>query len=279
MRIDAHQHFWDRRQPFDYRWLDAPESAAIKGNRMPDDLAPLLKAAGIDGSVLVQTQHDPMENRWALDLAARHPFILGVVGWVDLQAADAGDRLAEWRKDRKFVGVRHLIQDEAQDDFALRPAFVAGLKELAKQGLAFDLLVQLRHLKHAATLADKVPELTIILDHLGKPRVKARGWDDWRPHLQAAAARPNVLCKLSGLATEADWKAWKPADLRPYFEEALALFTPARCLFGSDWPVCELAGDYARIHAAFNESIAKLTPAEQALVRGDTARKAYKVPG
>ena len=247
--VDAHQHFWQRAQPFDYRWLDSPSLQPIAGDFLPAHLEPLLRAAGIDRSVFVQTQHNVEENRWALDLAQKYPFIAGVVGWVDLAGSACAEQVQEFRRFPKFVGVRHITQDEPDDDFILRPAILAGLKILEKQGVPFDLLFYVKHLRHVPTLARRLPNFPMVIDHLAKPRIKERVLGDWLPNFQAAAAFPNVFCKLSGMMTEAAWHHWSPADLKPYVDAALESFGPERLMFGSDWPVCELGGTYVQFHA------------------------------
>ncbi len=276
--IDAHQHFWQLSQPFDYRWLDAPDHAPIRRDFLPDDLLPHLRAAGVDYSVFVQTQHDLAENRWALGLADQHPFIAGVVGWVDLQSEACEEQLLEMRRHPKFVGVRHITQDEPDDEFILRPAVVQGLKVLEKHGVPFDLLFYARHLPHAPTLARQVPGLPLVIDHLSKPDVARRVVFDWVMALRAAAACPNVYCKLSGLVTQADWQGWKPADLRPYVRAAVELFGPERCMFGSDWPVCELAARYERVHAALLDALGPLSEGDREMIFGGTAARFYRLP-
>ena len=277
MHIDAHQHFWDLSRPFDYAWLDAPELAAIRRDFLPEHLSPLLNAAGVDGCVAVQTQHDVAETRWLLDLADAHPFIAGVVGWVDLTEHGCGDQLDEFTPHPKFVGVRHVVQDEPDDDWVVRPDVLRGLRELERRGLPFDLLFFPRHLKHAATLARTLPGLPLVIDHLGKPPIAAGELDAWAADLRAAAAFDTVSCKLSGMVTEADWNAWTPADLRPYVEVALDAFGPDRCLYGSDWPVCVTAGSYGRVHAALVEVLDSLgvTGDDRAGLLGGTAVRVY----
>lgn len=277
LRIDAHQHFWQRSLPFDYGWLDAPQHAPISGDFLPADLAPQLQAAGVDKSIFVQTQHNLEENRWALSLAEQHDFLAGVVGWVDLASDQCEAQLLEFKDHPKFVGVRHITQDEPDDDFIVRPAVLRGLKTLEKHGVPFDMLFYVKHLRHAATLAAALPELPLVVDHLAKPRIKDHAVDDWLPQLQAAAKFPNVYCKLSGMVTEADWRLWKPADLRPYVEAALEAFTPARCMFGSDWPVCVLAGSYQQVHDALSEVLGRLSASEAARVWGETAAQFYRL--
>jgi len=273
--IDAHQHFWQRGRFKGDVWLDEPKHKPISGSFLPDDLKPLLHWSGIDGSVFVQTQHDVAENRWALDLAAKNDFIVGVVGWVDLASPRCEEQLLEFKANPKFVGVRHITQGEADDDFIVRDDVVRGLRVLEKHRVPFDLLFYVKHLKHAATLARKLPDLPMVLDHLAKPRIKDHAVDGWIENLRAAAKFPNVSCKLSGMVTEADWKAWKPADLKPYVDAALEAFGPDRCMYGSDWPVCLLAAPYAAVHGALNELLAALSASDRAKIFGGTAEKFY----
>jgi L-fuconolactonase len=276
LTIDAHQHFWQLgREPFDYGWLDAPPMAAIRRDYLPENLKPLIDAVHVDRTVFVQTQHNIEENRWVLDLAAKHPFIVGVVGWVDLASPRCEEQVLEFRKNPKFVGVRHITQDEPNDDFIVRNDVVRGLKVLEKHGVPFDLLFYVKHLRHAAALGQLLPNLPMVIDHLAKPHIKERQIDDWLPHLTAAAKCPNIFCKLSGMVTEADWKHWKPADLRPYVQRALELFGPDRCMFGSDWPVCELAGSYEQVYYALVDALGPISDADRAKIFGGTAVKFY----
>jgi L-fuconolactonase len=272
--IDAHQHFWQRGK-FRDAWLDEPQHKPISGSYLPEQLAPLLGQCGIDGSIFVQTQHDPGENRWALDLAKRNPFILGVVGWVDLAAADCEKQLLDLKADPHFVGIRHITQGESDDNFIVRDDVVRGLKVLEKHRVPFDLLFYVKHLPHAATLARKLPELPMVIDHLAKPRIKEHRTDGWIDHLKAASKFPNVYCKLSGMVTEADWKGWTPKDLHPYVQAALEAFGPDRCMYGSDWPVCLLAAPYPSVVAALREALGPLSDAERAKIFGGTAEKFY----
>jgi L-fuconolactonase len=276
--IDSHHHLWQRSQPFDYRWLDAPELEPIRRDYLPSDLAPLLRNAGVDRTVVVQTQHNLKENDWALSLAEQHDFIAGVVGWVDLASSDCERQLLEYRRHSKFVGVRHVTQDEPDDDFIVRPDVLRGLKTLEKHRVPFDLLFFVRHLRHAATVAQKFPNLPLVLDHLAKPMIKAGRLDNWGADFRRAAANSNVYCKLSGMVTEADWTAWKPAELRPYVDIALESFGPDRCMFGSDWPVCELAASYTEVVATLRDLLAPLSQREKDKIFGDTATSFYRLP-
>lgn len=277
MILDAHQHFWQLTQPFDYRWLDAPRLARICRDYLPADLAPLLRAAGVDCCIFVQTQHDVAENRWVLGLAEQHPFIAGVVGWIDLASPHCERQLLEFTSNQKFVGVRHVTQDEPDDDFIVRDDVLRGLKVLETHHIPFDLLFHVRHLRHAATLAARLPDLPLVIDHLAKPLIRAGRTDGWREHLRAAARYPNVFCKLSGLVTEADWQRWTPRDLRPYVQEALEAFGAERCMFGSDWPVCELAASYPQVRAALVEALGPISAGEHALIFGQTAARFYGI--
>lgn len=242
---------------------------------MPEHLQPHLRAAGIEKSIFVQTQNNLAENRWALKLADRHDFIAGVVGWVDLASADCERQLLEFKDHPKFVGVRHVTQDEADADFIVRPDVLRGLKVLEKHAVPFDLLFYVKHLRHAATLAEYLPELPIVIDHLSKPHIKDRRTDDWLPHFKAAAKYPRVYCKLSGMVTEADWRHWTADDLKPYVQWALNLFGPERLMFGSDWPVCELAATYDEVFAAISEALGPLSDRERAAIFGGTASCFY----
>jgi L-fuconolactonase len=276
--IDAHQHFWQRSLPFDYRWLDTETHAPIRRDFLPEHLLPHLQATGINYSVFVQTQHNLDENRWALRLADQNPFVAGVVGWVDLASPACEDQLLAMRQHPRFVGVRHITQDEPDDDFIVRPDIVRGLRVLEKHGVPFDLLFYVKHLRHAAVLAEQMPGLPLVIDHLAKPHIRDHGYDEWRTLLRTASAFPNVYCKLSGLVTEADWQSWTEKDLQPYIHTALEFFGPERCMFGSDWPVCELAGSYERVHAAILAGLDGLSATERAAVLGETALQFYHLP-
>lgn len=275
--IDAHQHFWQRSQPFNYEWLKQPALAAINRDFLPADLDPQRRAAGIDATIFVQTQHNLAENDWALRLADENPWVAGVVGWIDLQSPACEEQLARYRQHPKFVGARHVTQDEPDDDWIVRPAVLAGLRVFERLGVPFDLLFFAKHLRHAPTVARAVPGATLVLDHLSKPRIKEREHHSWAAELRAAAAFPNVCCKLSGMVTEADWTHWNVNDLRPYFETALEAFGPARLLFGTDWPVCVLAADYARVVSLTRTLIAELSASEQAAILGGNAARVYQL--
>ena len=272
MRIDAHQHFW-RYTPEEYGWIGAP-LAALQRDYLPSDLQPLLVENGVDACIAVQARQSSTETSWLLELAAEHPWIAGVVGWVDLCAPDAGDQLELAARARRLVGLRHVAQDEP-DDFLLREDFGRGLGQLARRGLVYDILIQARQLPAAVELAGRFPAQTFVLDHLGKPVVKRREREPWTAQLRALAAHRNVACKLSGLVTEADWKAWRPADLAPFLNTALEVFGVERVMFGSDWPVCTLAASYGRWREHLEAWSSMLTPAERGTLFGGTAQRIY----
>jgi L-fuconolactonase len=276
LKIDSHHHLWERRiQWFDYRWLDAPALAPICRDYLPADLESHLKATGIDATIVVQTQHDLRENRWALDLADTYPWIAGVVGWVDLASVYCEMQLERVKDHPKFVGVRHVTQDEPEDDFIVRPDVLRGLKVLQKHAVPFDLLFYVKHLRHAPTLAHALPDLPMVIDHLAKPRIKDHATEDWLANFRAAAHFPNVFCKLSGMVTEADWSDWTVDDLQPYVRAAVDTFGPERLMFGSDWPVCELAASYERVHEALLQALGPLSASEIDAIFGGTAARFY----
>lgn len=277
MRIDAHQHFWKRDLPFNYEWLKDPKLAAINRDFLPEDLAPLLQACNIDYSIFVQTQHNLEEAEWVLEMAEANSFLAGVVGWVDLASETCEADIERLRAKPKFCGIRHITQDEPDDDFIVREDILRGIKVLEKHQLPFDLLFYAKHLKHAPTVAAHVPELPLVIDHLSKPNIKEKQFDQWATEIRAAAAHENVFCKLSGMITEADWDNWKPEDLKPYVETAIEAFGTKRCMYGSDWPVCVLAGHYEEVFGALESLIGDLSETEQDEIFCQTAKQFYKL--
>lgn len=279
MIIDAHQHFWKLDLPFEYGWLHEPQHAPICRDFLPQDLKPHLQQTGVQKTVFVQTQHNLEENRWVLKLAEEYDFIAGVVGWVDLASEACETQLSEFAGHPKFVGIRHITQAEPDDNFIVRPDILRGLRVLEKHRVPFDLLFFTQHLKHAVTLAEMLPDLPMVIDHLSKPKIKDQITTGWRDDIRNAARFPNVYCKLSGMVTEADWKNWKPADLKPYVETALEAFGPERCMFGSDWPVCELAAPYESVVSALDDVLGPISHSERTLIFGETAQRFYHLPG
>lgn len=277
MKIDAHQHFWELDR-FDYEWLDAPDLEPIRRDYVPADLSPHLKKCEIDRSVFVQTRHDVKENHWALSLCESNSFLAGIVGWVDLASERCEEQLLEFKDHPQFLGIRHVTQDEPDDDFIVRGDVIRGLQVLQKYQVPFDLLFFVKHLKHAVTVARACPDLPLVIDHLAKPRIREQSLTDWEADFRAAARCENVYCKLSGMVTEADWKNWKPSDLKPYIDIALDAFGPSRLMYGSDWPVCELAATYEQVYDALTENISALSNSEKEQIFGKTAARFYGIP-
>ncbi len=271
MVIDAHQHFW-RIARGDYFWMD--ESVAqIRRDLLPPDLAPLAKAAGVTGTVAVQAAPTLEETEFLLALADETPSILGVVGWIDL-TGDVPAQLARLAHPR-LRGIRPMLQDIEDTDWILRPDVVAGLRHVAAAGLRLDALITPRHLEVIDRLARLIPDLPIVIDHCAKPVFEAGDpGDAWRGGMAALAAHPQVFCKLSGLANEFG-PGWSATALLPVFDHVLTVFGPERVLWGSDWPVLELAGQYADWIEAAREMAADLPPPAQEALFGGTARRFY----
>ena len=271
MIVDAHQHFWDPSRG--YRWLDDPSLKPIRRSFGPEDLRPELLAAGVSYTVLVEADRgDPAEVVEFLAIAQDTPEVAGVVGWCDLE----DPRLPE---SPLLVGARDQIQASPDPDYFGRPAVLNGLRAIADAGLVYDLVIRADQLTGAADAAGAVPELTFVLDHLGKPPIRdgVTALPAWRASLAALAANPNVYAKLSGLVTEANWSTWRPADLRPFLDAALELFGARRLMFGSDWPVCLLAASYTDVLAALRDRVDELGPFERADIFSGTAIRAYKL--
>lgn len=271
MIIDAHHHLWEDLTRRDYDWL-----ADLDAIRRPYTVADLTAVSPADRTVLVQTVPTVEETEEFLATAAVTPLIAGVVGWVDLTAPDVADRLAELRTD-KLVGIRHPAQGEPDPNWLVRPEVVRGIKAVAEADLTYDVLILPPQHDAAIALADAVPDARLVLDHAGKPAIAAGGHEPWSSFLTSLAARPNVYCKLSGLVTEADWTQWTLDDLRPYADHVLDTFGPDRVMFGSDWPVCELAATYDEVLTAARRFTSALSPSEQNEVFAGTARRAYRV--
>lgn len=274
-KIDAHHHFW-RYDPIEYAWISDGMST-IRRDFEPPDLAPELKAAGVEGVVSVQARQTIEETWQLLTYADQNEFIKGVVGWVPLSSPDLNRTLATVATHPKLRGVRHIVQDEPDPDYILRENFNRGISALRPFHLTYDILIYERHLPQAIEFVDRHPNQTFVLDHLAKPKVKSGEMSPWRENIQKLAARPHVYCKISGLATEADHQHWTEEQLRPYVEVVVEAFSPRRVMFGSDWPVCLLAisyGDWAKMVERFTSGFSH---SEQDRIWSGTAREAYKL--
>jgi L-fucono-1,5-lactonase len=275
--IDAHHHFWDPARA-KYPWM-TDALAPIRRRFGPEDLRPLLAANGIDRTILVQTLSSVDETREFLATAAQHEFIAGVVGWVDL-TADVPKQLASLRAGAggaKLVGIRHQAHDEADPEWLGRKEVRRGLAAVGKAGLVYDILVRTRELPAALALVRALPAMRFVIDHIAKPPIAAGATSEWAARLQPLAAFPNVFIKLSGMVTEADWKRWTVRDLTPYVQRVLKWFGPARCVFGSDWPVCLVAASYAHVIDACGQAIGDLPVAERERIFGGTAIELYRL--
>jgi L-fuconolactonase len=274
MRIDAHQHFWTY-EPAEYDWID-DSMGALKRDFSPSDLQHEMSRAGIDRSIAVQARQTLQETRWLLELADRHPFIAGVVGWVDLQSPDVDAQLEQLAAHPRLLGVRHVVQSEGPG-FLSSDAFRRGLARLERYGLTYDVLVYARQLPEVLELVHAFPAQRFVLDHLGKPDIRGSGFETWRPAFEELASFPHVWCKLSGLVTEADWRTWTAEQLRPYIETALESFGPARLMVGSDWPVCTVASPYTRTMEIVEDALAGCSSKERASVFGGTAQHLWNL--
>jgi L-fuconolactonase len=275
MKIDAHQHFWQY-DPVRDAWIDEP-MAAIQRSFGPDDLQPLLDKHGFDGCVVVQSDQSEAENEFQLTNAAQHSFVKGVVGWVDLQAENVAERLSYYRQFEKLKGFRHVLQGEANRALMLTPNFRRGIAALEPLGFTYDLLIFPDQLGYSRELMAAFPNQRFVLDHIAKPDIKAQQIDKWAADLKALAAHENVWCKVSGMVTEAHWHAWQTCDFRPYLDTVFEAFGPSRVMFGSDWPVCEVAGGYDAVVGLAQDYLAGFSALEQAQFWGSTAAAFYKL--
>ena len=274
MRVDAHQHFWTVARG-DYFWL-TPELQSLYRDFGPDDLAPRLRAAGIDATVLVQAAQTVAETRFMLDIAETTNWVAGIVGWVDFESPSAPDDLAEFAARGKLVGVRPMIQDIPDDDWVLRPDLDPAFLAVEENGLVFDALVFPRHLKNLLQRLEQHPNLRVVVDHCAKPQIGDRQFEPWASDIAAVARETAAFCKASGLVTEAA-KDWRVEDLQPYFDHVLEHFGPDRLIWGSDWPVCTLAASYDGWLSAAERLASGLSAAERDALFGGNAVRLYRL--
>jgi L-fuconolactonase len=275
LKVDAHQHFW-RYTPEEFGWIDE-SMAVIQRDFLPGDLLPLLDQSEIDATVAVQACQTLEEAEWLLDLADENEWIAGVVGWVPLAGPGLQQALEKLSADPTFKGVRHILQAEP-DEYFDRKDFNAGLALLLQYALTYDLVVLEHQLPATIRLVDRHPSQPFVLDHLAKPKIAAHELEPWRANILELARRPHVLCKLSGMVTEADFNSWTTEDLRPYVETVLEAFGPGRLIFGSDWPVCTLAAGYTQWARAASELLSQLSGDEQGKIYGGNAMEFYRLP-
>jgi len=275
--IDAHHHFWNY-NPAEYGWIDDGKKI-LRRDLGPTDLQAAIAPADVNGVISVQARQTIEETDWLLGLANQHDFIRGVVGWAPLIDVDLRNHLDRWEGRQKLLGLRHVLQDEPDDNYMLRADFDRGIALLKEYELVYDILIFERQLPGSIELVDRHPELTFILDHVAKPKIAAGEMEPWRGHIRELARRPNVYCKISGMTTEADWSRWTPAQLQPYFDTVLDAFGPRRLMFGSDWPVSLLASSYLKWVQTVREWTATLSISENERIWGETASEAYRLTG
>jgi L-fuconolactonase len=274
MKIDAHQHFWSYK-PERFAWIN-DEMKAIKHDFSPEDLESLLTRNGIEGCVAVQVMQTDEESAYLNTLAQKHDFIKGVVAWTDLTASSLSETLDQYKSHEKIKGFRHILQDE-NEDFFENPNFRNGVGKLAEYGYTYDILIKHHQMKKAKELIKACPYTHIVIDHLAKPDIKNGDIKTWANYMQKLADLPNVMCKVSGMVTEADWKNWKKEDFYQYLDVALASFGVDRLIYGSDWPVCLLASDYENQYHNYTQYFSKLTTTEQNKIFGLNAVGFYNL--
>jgi L-fuconolactonase len=273
MHIDSHQHFWryDKRRD---TWI-TDEMLVLKRDFLPHDLIPEMRANRVDGSIAVQADQSEQETLFLLDLAGRFTEIKGVVGWVDLCSPLLPERLEYFSQFEKLCGFRHIVQAEPDDRYLLRQDFLAGIAGLQQFEFTYDILIYPQQLPAAIELSGKLPEQRFVIDHLAKPRIRSREISDWAGSIKTIATNPNVYCKLSGLVTEADWHNWREVDFKPYLDVVFEAFGPDRLMFGSDWPVCLLAGTYESVKELLAAFVRHLPITQQEKIFGANATRFY----
>jgi L-fuconolactonase len=276
MKIDSHQHFWNY-DPIEYPWI-ADHMSGLRRDFAPADLKAELDDVGIDGCVAVQARQTLAESHWLCSLADESDFIRGVVGWVDLRSDEVDAQLDELNAHPRFVGVRHVVQDEEDDRFIVGDAFMRGIALLEKYELRYDLLIYPKQLPATLEFVKRFPNQPFVLDHIAKPEIGAGKMAPWETHIRQLAKFPNVMCKVSGMVTEAEWDKWEVEHFDPYFDVVLDAFGPKRLMYGSDWPVATLAGSYKQVHSLALRLADQLTESEQALFWGGNAVEFYGLP-
>jgi L-fuconolactonase len=275
--IDAHHHLW-RYSQVEYGWID-DAMQVLRRDFMPVDLEAEMGAAHVDATVVVQARQTLEETRWLLAQANQFAWIAGVVGWAPIADTDFPDVLNDLLGEPQLKGLRHVLQGEPDESYALGNAFQRGIEEMQGSGLVYDILIYEHQLPMAVKLVDRNPKQIFVLDHLAKPKIAAQILSPWRENLRELARRPNVVCKVSGMVTEADWSDWTMSDLSPYLETALECFGPERLLAGSDWPVCTVASSYPGWWERLRQWTSSLSPGEQEDILGANATRIYRLEG
>ena len=273
MIVDAHQHFW-KYDPRRHSWI-SDAMAVLRRDFLPADLTPQLLQNHVDRTVAVQAETSLRETEFLLDLAAGSERIAGVVGWIDLTSPTIAEQLRSFEGRPNLCGFRHLVQDEPDDRYLVREDVMRGIRAIGDAGFTYDLLLYPRQLPAAIELVTHFPNQKFVLDHCAKPIIKTCQFEPWATHIRELAKFPHVCCKLSGLVTEADWHSWQPADLRPYLDLVVEAFTPSRLMFGSDWPVCLLAGEYGAVKNSIEAYVEQFSQSDRDLIFGRVAAEFY----
>lgn len=275
MVIDSHQHFWHY-EPVKHAWID-DDMAVIRKDFMPSDLQIVYQNNGIDGCVAVQADQTLAETDFLLKLSSEYNFIKGVVGWVDLRDAAIEATLESYTQHKKLKGFRHVVQGEPDHNFLLRPQFMNGISLLEKYNFTYDILIFPHQLGATLEFVKQFPNQKFVIDHIAKPYIKDGFYDGWAVLMKEVSKFENVSCKLSGMVTEADYKLWRPEQIKPYMELVLEAFGPNRVMFGSDWPVCLVAGNYSQVKGLVTNFISALSSNEQAQIMGANAINFYNL--
>ena len=275
LRIDSHQHFW-RFDPVRDSWI-TDDMQVIQRDFMPQDLTPLLEENKLDGCIAVQSDQSEADNAFLIELAAANPIIKGIVGWVDLQAENIHESLEFYAEYEKVKGFRHVLQGEPERDLMLKPHFKRGIAALAEYGYTYDLLIFEDQLRYAAELVRSFPDQKFVLDHIAKPAIKTQQLTSWTRGIKDLAQYPNVYCKVSGMVTEADWLNWKQEDFTPCLDVVFEAFGTNRVMYGSDWPVCLVAGGYQKMINIVKEYTSALSNTEQLRFWGTNASDFYQI--
>jgi L-fuconolactonase len=273
-RIDAHQHFW-KFDPIRESWIDH-SMQKIQKDFLPEDLLPILTENKLQGCVAVEAHQSEDQTNFLVDLASKNSFIKGVVGWVDLRNKNISQRLNHFSANKIIKGFRHVVQAEA-DDFMLRNDFRNGIAALKEFDFTYDILIFHRQLPAAIDLVNRFPNQKFIIDHIAKPNIKSGDIEFWKKNIKEIAKADNVVCKVSGMVTEADWNSWKPQDLKPYLDVVFENFTTERTLFGSDWPVCNVAANYSEVIQTLEHYLTQFTLAEQDKIWFENANSFYNL--
>lgn len=274
MIIDSHQHFW-KYSPVDHGWI-SEDMGVLKRDFLPDNFISLIDHHAITGTVAVQADQTEAETLFLLSLAKQFPFIKGVVGWVDLRDPNLTTKLHEFQAHPQLKGFRHVVQSESKG-FLIQPKFISGVKTLAEYGFTYDLLIYHHQLPEALAFADQTRNVKIVVDHIAKPSIKTGEKTHWELNMAALSTFPNISCKLSGMVTEANWKNWSYQQIEPFMDEVFEAFGPDRIMYGSDWPVCLVAGSYDDQFSVVMKYISRLSDSEKRKVLGENAKRFYNL--